>query len=473
MKRTIYIKFILAYLTFGLLSFLLIAVIASRMTLNDLIRDNANTLFRETNLISTKYAESFYSESLSTEEVSEQLEAIDTFTSSIIWIINKDGELLYNSRESDQEGDHITIEDFDPTDTGSKNYMTGDFYGYFDEEMLSVFSPINSDFRIMGYVVIHTPMSDIIKRRDDVLSIFYISLAIMFAFSLIILFVFTFTVFIPIKRISIATKEYAAGNLDYKLEVKARDEIGEMADSLNYMAERLQMTEDDQKKFIANVSHDFRSPLTSIRGYLEAMVDGTIPEELHEKYIKIVLNETDRLTKLTNSLLTLNNLSTKGMMLDRSDFDINKVIKRTAETFEGICKEKKIRFKLVLTGTDMFVYADLGKIQQVLYNLIDNAIKFSDQNSTIKVETTEKNETVFVSVKDNGIGIPGENIKHIFDRFYKSDSSRGKDKRGTGLGLSIVKEIITAHEENINVISTEGVGSEFIFTLPKAKNIED
>ncbi|MCR5735258.1 MAG: cell wall metabolism sensor histidine kinase WalK [Lachnospiraceae bacterium] len=473
MKRTIYIKFILAYLAFGLLSFLLIAIISSKMTLNDLIRDNANTLFREANLISTKYAESFYSESLSTQEVSDQLEAIDTFTSSIIWIINKDGEILYNSRGLDQETEPTLIEEFDPTDTGNRNYMTGSFYGQFDEEMLSVFSPINSGFKIMGYVVIHTPMSDIIKRRDDVLSIFYISLAIMFALSLIILFVFTFTVFIPIKRISRVTKEYAAGNLDYKLELNSRDEIGELSDSLNYMAARLKRTEDDQKKFIANVSHDFRSPLTSIRGYLEAMVDGTIPEDLHEKYIKIVLNETDRLTKLTGSLLMLNNLSTKGMMLEKSDFDINKVIKRTAETFEGICKKKKIRFKLVLTGTDMFVNADLGKIQQVLYNLIDNAIKFSDQNSTIKVETTEKNETVFVSVKDNGIGIPKDDIKHIFDRFYKSDSSRGKDKKGTGLGLSIVKEIINAHEENINVISTEGAGSEFIFTLPKAKNIED
>ena len=144
----------------------------------------------------------------------------------------------------------------------------------------------------------------------------------MFALSLIILFVFTFTVFIPIKRISRVTKEYAAGNLDYKLELNSRDEIGELSDSLNYMAARLKRTEDDQKKFIANVSHDFRSPLTSIRGYLEAMVDGTIPPEMHEKYIKIVLNETERLTKLTNSLLSLNNLSDKGMLLDITDFDI-------------------------------------------------------------------------------------------------------------------------------------------------------
>jgi len=180
------------------------------------------------------------------------------------------------------------------------------------------------------------------------------------------------------------------------------------------------------------------------------------------------LNETDRLTKLTNSLLTLNNLNTSGMVLELSDFDINAVIKSTLATFEGTCTSKKIRIKLVLSGETLFVKADMGKIQQVLYNLLDNAIKFSDNGKTIKVETTEKNNTVFVSVKDEGIGIPKDSIKHIFDRFYKSDLSRGKDKKGTGLGLCIAKEIITAHHENINVISTEGVGSEFIFSLTRS-----
>lgn len=115
------------------------------------------------------------------------------------------------------------------------------------------------------------------------------------------------------------------------------------------------------------------------------------------------------------------------------------------------------------------VTADMEKIQQVLYNLIDNAIKFSYDHSTIVVETTEKHGTVFVSVKDSGIGIPADSLKKVFDRFYKIDSSRGKDRKGTGLGLSIVKEIINAHNQNINVISTEGVGSEFIFTLSKAE----
>lgn len=155
-------------------------------------------------------------------------------------------------------------------------------------------------------------------------------------------------------------------------------------------------------------------------------------------------------------------------MLDISRFDINNTIKMVVQSFEGTCKQKKISFELILTGQTLFVSADMSRIQQVLYNLIDNAIKFSHADSTITIETTEKNEKVFVSVKDTGIGIPKDSLKKIWERFYKTDLSRGKDKRGTGLGLAIVKEIISAHDENINVISTEGVGTEFIFTLPLA-----
>lgn len=195
-------------------------------------------------------------------------------------------------------------------------------------------------------------------------------------------------------------------------------------------------------------------------------MDGTIPHEMQDKYLNIILFETERLNKLTQSMLELNKYGAKGTMLDISSFDINNTIKLVVQSFEGTCQEKKISFELILTGHTSFVCADMSKIQQVLYNLIDNAIKFSNPDSTITIETTEKNEKVFISVKDTGIGIPKESLKKIWERFYKTDLSRGKDKRGTGLGLAIVKEIISAHNENINVISTEGVGTEFIFTLP-------
>ncbi len=472
MKQTLYLKFILAYLIFGLLSFVAIATFTSNLTLDYLIQDKASAIYKEATLISTKYASNFYKNALSAEDVHEQLIAIDTYVSSPIWIINSDGNVIFNSRQDISPNNPIVVEHFDPTDTGNRFYMIGDFYGQFDENVISVFSPITSNFKVRGYVVIHSPLKEVASSRDKLLNISYVTLGIIFVLSTTILIVFTDMVYIPLKKITKATEEYAAGNLKYEFSVDKDDEIGYLAASLGYMASELSRSEDNQKKFIANVSHDFRSPLTSIKGYLEAMLDGTIPLEMQQKYLKIVLNETKRLTKLTSSLLSLNNLNTKGMLLDTTDFDINKIIKNVTATFEGTCTKKRISFNLILTGRTLFVSADMVKIQQVLYNLIDNAIKFSHDDSTIKVETTEKNDKVFISVKDSGIGIPKESLKMIFDRFYKTDLSRGKDKKGTGLGLSITKEIINAHHENLNVISTVGVGTEFIFTLPKSKGFE-
>ena len=221
---------------------------------------------------------------------------------------------------------------------------------------------------------------------------------------------------------------------------------------------------------MANVSHDFRSPLTSIKGYVEAMTDGTIPPELHEKYLKIILFETERLTDLTQDLLSLNEFDTKTLLLNKETFDIHEVIKRTAAAFEGRCTQKKITIELLFASKYLYVTADKHKIQQVLHNLLDNAVKFSDAGSNITIETTDRGDMIYTSVKDYGIGIPRSALTKIWERFYKTDLSRGKDKKGTGLGLAIVKEIIQAHGENINVVSTEGVGTEFIFSLPKGTN---
>ncbi|MDD6810443.1 MAG: HAMP domain-containing sensor histidine kinase [Lachnospiraceae bacterium] len=472
MRKTLYLKFIVAYIIFGFFGFIVVATFVSNMTLDHLKKEKADTLYREATLIANSYATDLYNNETTLDAVKDQLDALSTYLDASIWIINPSGRMILDSSKPMNVETEVVIENFDSTVTEGSYYTVGNFFGTFKEDMLSVFAPITSDFKVKGYVVIHTPMSNIQAASDRMLNISYIMLVILFLLSLIILIFFTEMVYIPLRKITEATEQYASGNMHYEFSVESEDEMGYLAASLSYMASEIARSEDDQKKFVANVSHDFRSPLTSIKGYLEAMLDGTIPPELHEKYLTIVLNETERLTKLTNSLLTLNNLNMKGMLLDKTDFDINTVIRNVAASFEGTCRQKTIAIELVLTGDEMFVTADMGKIQQVLYNLLDNAIKFSHQNSVIKLETTEKHNKIFVSVKDSGIGIPKDELKLIWDRFYKSDSSRGKDKKGTGLGLSITKEIIRSHGEHINVISTEGVGTEFIFSLPKS-DMED
>ncbi|MBD5489620.1 MAG: GHKL domain-containing protein [Lachnospiraceae bacterium] len=472
MRKTLYLKFILAYIIFGWFGFVVVATFVSNMTMDHLKKQQADSLYREATLIANTYASGLYNNEVSLEVVKSQLDALDTYLNATLWIINPSGRLILDSSAPLDVENEIMIENFDPTVTAGSYYTIGNFFNTFDEDMLSVFAPITSDYKVKGYVVIHSSISGILKEADNLLTISYIMLVILFLLSLIILIFFTEIVYIPLRKITEATEQYASGNMHYEFSVESEDEMGYLAATLSYMASEIARSEDDQKKFVANVSHDFRSPLTSIKGYLEAMIDGTIPPEMHEKYLTILLNETERLRKLTNSLLTLNNLNTRGIMLNKVDFDINRTIRNVAASFEGTCRAKTIAIELVLTGDEMYVVADVDKIQQVLYNLLDNAIKFSHHDSVIKIETTEKHNKVFVSVKDSGIGIPKDDLKLIWDRFYKSDLSRGKDKKGTGLGLSITKEIIRSHEENINVISTEGVGTEFIFSLSKS-DVED
>lgn len=468
MKKTLYLKFLLAYLIFAFFGFLLVATFTSSMLTEHLTRDKANKLYREANLIATTFASDLYNNQMTLEAMKTQIDALDTFLQSSIWIINPSGRVILDSNSPLDINSEVMVDNFDPTVTEGSFYTTGDFFGMFTEEVLSVFSPITNNYKVMGYVVILTPTSTILEECKSLLNISYITLIILFVLSLIILVFFTEIVYIPLKKITTATEQYANGNMHYDLQVESDDEMGYLAASLAFMASEIARAEDSQKKLVANVSHDFRSPLTSIKGYLEALLDGTIPPEKYEKYLTIVLNETDRLTKLTNSLLTLNNLNIKGMQLERTDFDINQVIRNTSASFEGTCRKKSIMIELVLTGESNLVNADLSKIQQVLYNLLDNAIKFSFPNSSIKISTTEKHNKIFVSVKDSGIGIPKESLKMIWERFYKTDLSRGKDKKGTGLGLSITKEIINSHGELINVISTEGIGTEFIFSIQKS-----
>ncbi|MCR5031540.1 MAG: HAMP domain-containing histidine kinase [Lachnospiraceae bacterium] len=473
MRRTLYLKFLVAYGIFGLFGFLIVATFVSNMTMERIQRQEAEKLYQEATYIANSYAQELYNSETTLDSVKKQLDAISAYQGAIVRIINPSGRIVVDSNAVLEPDTETIIENFDPTVTGGSYYIISDFFGSFQEDMLSVIAPITANFKVQGYLVIHKPMSGLEKQANSMLNISYSLLLILFILSLIILIFFTELVYIPLRRITKATEQYAAGNYHYELTVDSIDEMGYLAASLSYMAHEIASAEDNQKKFVANVSHDFRSPLTSIRGFLVAMLDGTIPPEMHEKYLNVVLNETDRLTKLTNGLLTLNNLNTKGMLLNRTDFDLNKVIRDTVSSFEGTCIQRSIGIDLVLTGESLIVNADMEKIQQVLYNLIDNAIKFSHHDSVVRVETSIKKQKVFVSVKDSGIGIPKDDLKLVWERFYKSDSSRGKDKKGTGLGLSIVKEIITAHGENINVVSTEGEGSEFIFSLPVSDLDED
>ena len=343
--------------------------------------------------------------------------------------------------------------------------QTGDFYQVFPGTMISIGIPLSVQGEQKGYLVLHTAMEEVASLQQNMLGIMYMPFFVTLLMIVLILVYLSRTIIKPIVKLNTAAREYAKGNFEKKTGVVRKDEIGELSDSLEYMASELSKLDEYRKNFIANISHDFRSPLTSIKGYLEAMLDGTIPPDRYSRYLNIVLNESKRLTKLTSGLLELNDFDTYGPILKKTKFDIVDVVKETRNTLEGVCEQKNIDIRISCPAKDTVVYADKMKIGQVVHNLIDNAVKFSPKKGRIDVTIYDKNKKVFVSVKDQGPGIEKEHQKKVWDRFYKTDSSRGKDKQGTGLGLSITKEIIKAHGENINLISTEGAGSEFVFSL--------
>lgn len=466
MKVSLSTKLVICYIAIGIVSFFLVTLGGSLHIEKYLERTQSEALYQEAVNIASSEMVTHQITSSNLQSIRESLAATAAYQGTKIWILNSQNEVLVDTAgQSDQT---FTIDEFDPTAWGSSYYQVGDFYDQFDSSQLSVIAPITEELTTKGYVAIHYPMQSLYHRRSSLLRITQLYAFLVYLITLVIIILYHLYVHRPLNQIVQGTAEFAGGNLSYKIPVTSEDEMGYLANMLNYMAEKLNKNGNYQRRFISDISHDFRSPLTSVKGYVEAMLDGTIPPELMSKYLGIIAYETNRLEKLTRSLLTLNDLDVQKRMMHLQKFDINETVRHVAATFEGSCTERKIHLELYLSGKELPVKADLEQIQQVLYNLLDNAIKFSRDNSSIILETTDKNGKVFVSVKDHGCGIPKENLSKIWERFYKIDTSRGKDRSGTGLGLCIVREIINAHGQNIDVISTVDTGTEFIFTLEKA-----
>ncbi len=473
MKRTFFDKVILVIIVLLIGVFIALASYTTYATQKVLVGEKQSNLINEATLLSEQTISSYIQGITSLEYLQIRFNEFEDTLKTSVWFFSAEGNLIAASNSDNYNSLPKNIKSLDENINLEKGFtQTGNFNNIFGGTMISIGIPIYMEENLKGYLILHTSMTELDSLQDNILSIMYMPFLVMILVVGIVLAYLSGTVLRPIARINNTAREYAKGNFEARTGVKRKDELGELSDSMEYMANELSKLDEYRKNFIANISHDFRSPLTSIKGYLEAMLDGTIPVEKYDRYLNIVLNESKRLTKLTTGLLELNDFDTYGPILKRQSFDIVDVIKATRNTVEGLCEEKNIDFRLKCPAEDTIVYADKMKIGQVVYNLIDNAIKFSPKNGRITVTVYDKNGKLFVSVKDEGPGIEKDKQNKVWDRFYKTDPSRGKDKQGTGLGLSITREIIKAHNENINLVSTEGAGSEFVFTLTKESNRE-
>jgi signal transduction histidine kinase len=320
---------------------------------------------------------------------------------------------------------------------------------------------------VLGAVFIHTRAQVVEAGYQNLLWQVLLGAGIAVLLAGISVFLITRQLTKPLKSMAYAAGEMARGNFDARAKENGVTEMRDLAASFNSMAGQLKRTEESRREFVANVSHELRSPMTSIQGFLEGMQDGTIPPDEHPRYLKIVGDEAKRLTKLIADLLDLSRMEQGEAKPNYQDFDINEMIRRALIRRMSDIDRKLLEVDVDFLKDQCYCWGDSDRIEQVVVNLLDNALKFTPEKGKIAWRTREEGRQVFITLTDNGSGILPQDQPHIFERFYKADKAHTSGK-GTGLGLSICRRILEAHGQTIRLLPTER-GAAFEFTLEKGK----
>ena len=373
------------------------------------------------------------------------------------------------------------------TETGSCNHS---LYSIDDAVMSEVFggefrtvSKLNNIYQQSHYIVgvpLTTPTGEVLgavfaATSAGSLNDFITAMLRMFVVSAFValILVFLYVLYItarmvrPIQKMVVATENFSRGDFTTRVPVDSFDELGRLAMAFNNMAESLTTMESTRRSFIANVSHELKTLMTTIGGFIDGILDGTIPPERQQHYLKIVSDEVKRLSRLVRSMLDVAKIEAGEMEINLSPVDINDVVLRTVFTFEQRIEDKHLEIRGLDTEKVM-ILADIDLIHQVIYNLIDNAVKFVNDGGYIELSYNVQGDMTYIGIKNSGEGIGKEEVTHVFDRFYKTDKSRSLDKTGVGLGLSIVRSVINLHSGEIIARSVQGEYCEFLFTLKTA-----
>lgn len=332
--------------------------------------------------------------------------------------------------------------------------------------VFTVGAPYIEKGRVLGAVFIHTSEQSVEASYREILQEVFRALILAASFGAVLILIASRYFTEPMRQMAAAADKFSHGDFSQRVEVHTRDEVGRLAESFNSMAQDLDRLEQTRREFVANVSHELRSPLTSMQGFIGGMLDGTIPEDEREKYMGIVWDETKRLNKLITTLLDLSRIESGKTPLTRTRFDVNEMICRVMVRQEQRMNEKHLNVEIDFQNETCFVDADADRIEQVIVNLVDNAIKYGKEDGgTIAARTREEGGQVRVIIANDGSQIPSEDLPQIFERFYKVDKAHTTGK-GTGLGLAIVKSIIDQHGKRIQAFSDEKE-TRFEFTLDK------
>lgn len=469
--KTLFGKLLIINICIILAGFIILGFSMSKTLENYFIQQKQDLLVEQAKIIESQYLTYFESGIVDIDRLAFELEALDRYLDARIWILNRRGQVYINSGQDDLTTfiKDLEIDEIQEVFQGKILKREGTFKGFFQQPVLTIGYPIKTGNQVVLGLFIHSSIPEILKTTKDIRRITLISLVISSLIAFILVFLTSRNLTQEISRINDGVGAIAKGNFNKKLEINREDELGELAKNLNIMADDLKKLETMRRDFISNISHDLRTPLTSINGFVKGILDGTIEKKDQEEYLNIVLEESQRLTKLTNNILDLSKIEGGQLNLEITPFDINQLILNEIDKFERRIKEKDLQIDLNLEREKFIAYGDISGIERVLYNLFDNGVKFTENGGKIYIKTRYKDNRVFISVRNTGSVISKEDLKYIFDRFNKLDSSRGKDREGSGLGLSIVKEIIRLHNQGLNVSSSREKGVEFTFTLDGEK----
>lgn len=357
---------------------------------------------------------------------------------------------------------------------GEEFSIVGKVGSMFDLAQISYAVPVTVGEKVEGSVLAISSSNSLESLVDAMVNAIVASSLWILLAALIAVYFITEMITGPLRQMSRAAKKMAVGKFDTRIPVKGKDEVAELAESFNNMAESLESLETMRNTFMANVSHDLRTPMTTISGFIDNILIGAIPPEEQPYYLGIIKEEVRRLSRLVSSLLDISRLQAGDRKLTMSSFDICETARLILISFEQKIDEKKLDVDFICDDDRMFVYADRDAIYQVLYNICDNAVKFASVGGRYEIKINYlgdgKHKKVRVSVYNQGEGISDEDLPYVFERFYKADKSRGMDKKGVGLGMFISKTIIDAHGEEIHVESKKNEFCEFYFTLSCDEN---
>ena len=345
-------------------------------------------------------------------------------------------------------------------------FAVGTASGLFADRRYMAATPVVVNNHVLGYVFVSAPATTVLQTLRTNWQVYLLSMLGTLTASFVAVYVITYRIVRPLRQMAVATRRFAQGDFSARIKVKGKDEVAELADSLNHMAVSLSSLETMRRSFIANVSHELKTPMTTIAGFVDGMLDGTIPPDKHKHYMKTVSDEVKRLSRLVRSMLDLSRIDSGELKMNTVRLDLTDVVCSVLVSSEQRIEQKRLNITGLEECGKVEVDGDYDLLNQVLYNLLDNAIKFTNEGGDIDIRLTERGDRTECVIRNSGDGIPASEMPQIFERFYKSDRSRSLDKNGMGLGLYIVKTVINLHHGGITVRSVEGEFTEFAFWLP-------